>query len=119
MKIVLIVSIKAGEDTNAILEEVDSNGDEWRYNFKLEENFRAFRTPDGKWLLNNPKCQFISRQNDTTGAAVEIFNPIFKVKLRKGYDNIRHSLGVKELKTPSELQNIVYYKGRRLNMIIS
>jgi len=101
-----------------ILKETDTSGDEWEYVFYLKENFRAIKGLDGNWLLSNPRCHFDIRKNITQNIAEEGVK--VESKLRKGYGNIRHKLGIKTEETDNEkdVKDIVSIRGEVLKNML-
>jgi energy-coupling factor transporter ATP-binding protein EcfA2 len=93
------------------LKEVDNFGDSWTYEFSLKETFRALLDLNGNWLLSNPRCHFISRQNLTKASTREALD--YSDKLRVLYGNIRHSLGLKtkESDVKKNISDIVFVNG--------
>ncbi|WPY97807.1 AAA family ATPase [Christiangramia sp. OXR-203] len=78
-----------------ILSEIDSEGKNWAYTFYLKDNLRLIKDLNGTWLINNPHCQFISRQNTTDALPLETFPSPHNAKLNAGYTTIRHVLGIR------------------------
>lgn len=89
-----------------ILSEIDSEGKDWVYTFYLKDNLRLIKDLNGTWLINNPQCQFISRQNTTDALALETFPSPYNAKLNSGYTTIRHVLGIRTEETDNK-KNII------------
>lgn len=98
----MLVDVK--EDPIVFLEETDHAGTNWRFEIEMLENFRAVKMLDGQWKLTDPRCLFKKRTNLASGAD----NPLTNiVNLVKGYDQIRHALGIKTTRAPQNLEDIV------------
>lgn len=76
-----------------VLKETDNEGNDWEYTFYLKENFRAIKDLSGTWHISNPECVFKKRRNITLNHSEETLES--KLKLKKGFDQIRHQLGIK------------------------
>lgn len=92
------------------LEETDKNGDVWSYEFFLKENFRGIKDLDNNWHISNPKCEFTVRKNLTQNGTEELIDKT--IKLKKGHDQIRNTLGIKtEGSVSNDLKTIVKLNG--------
>lgn len=93
-----------------ILMETDKDGNDWEYTFYLKENFRAIRDLSGTWHISNPECEFKKRRNITLNQSEETLES--KLKLKKGYDQIRYQLGIKiEGSVPKDLKDLIKKDG--------
>ena len=93
-----------------ILFETDKEGNNWEYTFYLKENFRAIKDLSGIWHISNPECEFKSKKNISFSLTEESIES--KQKLKKGYNQIRHYLGINiEGSIPKDLKTIIKKDG--------
>jgi recombinational DNA repair ATPase RecF len=100
----------ANNEISFVLMETDKDGNVWEYTFYLKENFRAIKDLTGVWHISNPECEFQKRKNITLSLNEESLDSI--QKLKKGYDQIRHRLGINvEGSIPKDLKSIIKING--------
>jgi len=99
------------------LNEKDENGEDWEFTITLKETFRAIKDLDNSWKISNPICHFLSRRNTTQNLPVE--NLGRTMKLRKGHDQIRNALKIKQSENPKDLREIIMIDGVELIDILN
>ncbi|TLV01410.1 AAA family ATPase [Dyadobacter luticola] len=103
-----IVKVEDGTEFVSI-RETDTDGVRWAYKVLLIEPFKAFKTLDGSWKINDPVSLFERRKNRDTGD-IEMLG--VETTLLKGYRNIRHRLRITHHDEPHLLDVVrIYWNG--------
>jgi energy-coupling factor transporter ATP-binding protein EcfA2 len=102
-----------------IINETDSNGDSWEYIYYFKSEFVIMKEINGKVILNNPMCSFVSRKNITKDLASMGVN--LRLKLNGGFGSIKHFLGVKTSTTftTSKLLSAIHLNGKSILSILN
>lgn len=104
-------------ETPFTLTETDASGDHFEYTFFLRDQMLIRKNLDGKIIFNNPKCYFDTRKNLTKTEPPEpVYNNSgIELKLKEGYDKIRHTLDLKlGGDVPSELKDLIKINNQRI-----
>ncbi len=96
------------------LHETDPSGDNWVVEFTLKEIFRGIKDLDGSWLLSNPNCHFLTKQNTTQNTVKVVLGTT--IKLGQGYGNIRYGLKIKTDAGDNikDLKEIIFKNGQKI-----